>query len=235
VEARLLLERTALVIEPFESRPAAAWDQVERAVAEIVQKARRTVIEQYRCKEASLQIEFLMPDPFFVKAPDEFKLRWGRNPVAIGRVHPVVIRWRARLLDLTVPLEPWYASGARIDRKSPGRIRWLEQPECRGASSFCESCHGLVVLRFSPTDEFYDVIDAGFPFVAWLRAQPPNDDWDAFVQEFEQWAARHPLEMLPRELLVMRQRATNIGANLTLFWDDPEYADHWTRGDVLTS
>jgi hypothetical protein len=33
--------------------------------------------------------------------------------------------------------------------------------------------------------------------------------------------------MLPRELRGIRQNPTDLGASLTMFWDDPEYARHW--------
>lgn len=227
VEARLLLAGTVTVVQAFASRAVENWKGAEQGAAEIVRAARRIVIEQYGKDEGALDIEFLMPESCFSQAPDQFGLGLKANRATLGRVHSVVVRWRTRVLDpSSTELAPWYAVAKRIDRRASGQVQWLDSAAPQEAGRACTSCRGLLALGFLPQDEIDELIGAGFPFIAWLRSQPA-DGWPAFKQRFEAWAGAVPFDMLPRELRGIRQNPTDLGASLTMFWDDPEYARHW--------
>jgi hypothetical protein len=226
VEARLLLARTVTVVHAFPAQKVEDWSGAERAAGEVVLAARKIVIDQYRKGEDALDIEFLLPEGSFSRAPDQFGLALRPKRATLGRVHSVIVRWRARVLEpSTTELGPWYAAAQRIDRKASGKVEWLDvRPN--DADRVCTTCRGLLALGFLPEDEIEELIGAGFPFIAWLRS-PPADGWAAFKQRFERWAGGDAFELLPRRLRAIRQAPTDLGASLTMFWDDPEYARHW--------
>ena len=225
VEARLLFSGTVTVLQPFPPRIVDTWVGAEQAVAEIVRAARNIVIDQYRKEEDALDIEFLLPEGCFSQAPDQFGLGLKLNRATLGRVHSVIVRWRARILaPSTTELGPWYAAAKRIDRKAHGNVEWLDV--AKDASQACNSGRGLLALGFLPENEMEDLIGAGFPFIVWLRTQPP-DGWPAFKERFDIWVHSRRFELLPRELRTIRQSPADLGASLTMFWDDPDYAQHW--------
>lgn len=225
VEAKLLFAETANIVQPFPPRIVDTWAGAELAVAEIVRDARNIVIDKYRKEEGALDIEFLLPEGCFSQAPDQFGLGLRLNRATLGRVHSVVVRWRARILEpSTTELGPWYAAGKRIDRKAYGKVEWLDAT--KDANQACSSCGGLLALGFLPQNEMEDLIGAGFPFIVWLRSQPA-DGWPAFKERFDAWVRSRRFDQLPRELRAIRQSATDLGTCLTMFWDDPDYSKHW--------
>ncbi len=234
VEAKLFIADTAIVINAFGHTPAATWETVKTVVEDIVRQSRRVVIQQYGREEADLEVEFLLSDSFFLEAPDEFIIALNRlNKPRLGKLHPVVIRWRERILNPSdFELTPWQEAAAKVERKKPSIIHWFDREQSNDPVAACAECKGLVALRFLPKEELYNVIGAGFPFVAWLRSEPVSGNWEQFFQQFGHWAGQHIFESLPQKLRTIRQRNTDLGATLTLFWDDPDRSHHWTRSDV---
>jgi vWA-MoxR associated protein C-terminal domain len=235
VDAKVLVAGTAVVIKTFPNTSANNWEDVRTVVEDIVRHSRRIVIEEYGRDEADLEIEFLLSDSFFLEAPDEFIIALSRfNKPPLGKLHPVIIRWRERILTPSeFELTPWQEAAAKVDRGKPSVIQWLDRDQCSDPATACGKCKGLVTFRFLPKEELYKVIGAGFPFVAWFRSEPADGNWDQFVAQFNQWAALHIFEHLPQKVHTIRQKKTDLGAALTLFWDDPSLCRYWTRGDVI--
>ena len=45
------------------------------------------------------------------------------------------------------------------------------------AAPTTQTCQGLVVLKFLPAGDLLDIVNEGFPFMAWLRSEPDASDW----------------------------------------------------------
>jgi hypothetical protein len=234
VEAKLLFAGTVTVVRPLPRIAVDTWPKAEQAAVELVGQARKIVMGQLRKSDRDLDIEFLLPYGCFQQAPDEFILRLAA-PTALGRVHPVVVRCRARIVerwdwDLTL----WQAAGNRIDRKAKGMVEWLDPTGSKNAGPVYQTCKGLLALDFLPRDEIEDLVTAGYPFIAWLRSDPAGG-WDAFKQRFAEWAHASPFEQLPRGLPEIRRNPGDLGESLTMFWDDPNYTEHWPRAEEPTT
>jgi hypothetical protein len=235
IDAKVLVAGTTIVIKTFPNTSSNTWERVRTVVEDIVRQSRRIVIEEYGRDERDLEVEFLLSDSFFLEAPDEFIIALSKfNNPPLGKLHAVVIRWRERILTPSdFELTPWQEAAAKVDRGKPSVIHWLDREQCNDPSTACRNCKGLVMLRFLPKEELYNVIGAGFPFVAWFRTEPAGGNWEQFVEQFGHWAAQHNFEHLPQKVRTIRQKKTDLGAALTLFWDDPSHCRYWTRGDVI--
>lgn len=243
VAAQLFISESKEAIEPWGPWPASTWSEVELLVQKIVRAARKIVIRQYKVAESQLYIEFLLPAPFLLKAPDVVPF----NPSEIGekrlgQVHPVVVRWRERLLQPEdVEQTRWRNVSEQIAtfRKQTAAAIWLDMKDC---GPFCIDLgckYGVVALLFCPASgdtlkALYKVIDSGYPFIAWVRQAPLSGDFKTFQQEFETWIKSHLLESTPRQLREVRSRSIprDLAENMTLFWDDPDEDFDWKYTDV---
>jgi hypothetical protein len=233
IDAKVIVAGTAEVKMAFPNTSADSWKKIGTVVEGIVRESRRIVIEQYGRGEADLEIEFLLSANFFFEAPDEFIIALNElSKPPLGKLHAVVIRWRERILyPSEFELTPWQEAAAKVDRGKPSVIHWLDREQCKDPMAACGNCKGLVMLRFLPKEELYNVIGAGFPFVAWSRTEPASGSWDKFVEEFDKWVTPHIFEHLPQDIRGLRQKKPDLGGALTLFWDDPSLCRYWTRGD----
>lgn len=228
IHARLFVVDAATFVETFSVSPIGDWENAAVAIAGIVRKARDIVLNRYRRDDKALIIEFLMPAELLAQLPEQVPITVRRNTVVpLSQLHSVVLRLRERIAqrDRAVRIFEWETVGARIKRNVPSTVHWMDadrkEPTIR-------NCNGLVVLEFLPSTDLLDIVDIGFPFLAWLQGQPPNG-WAAFRQKFHGWAAALNFSELPRELRDIRQTPADVGAGLRVLWDDPEQTDHWFR------
>ena len=228
IDARLVIGGTSNVLRTFGPLHVTSWEGMEAQAAEIVREARRIVMDQYRRDEAALLVEFLMPAMFLSRSPDRLMVKLGAASRPLGRLHSVVVRLRDRIVQPsdTVNLDEWEAIASRIDRDGTSIVHWMDPTR---ATPTIETCQGLVVLQFLPRDDLVEIVNDGFPFIAWLRAEPDSADWAAFAQRFEAWAGAQPLKSLARDVRSIRRRPADVGTNLTLFWDDPNQIRHWSQ------
>jgi hypothetical protein len=227
VSARLVLADTSSTVRRFEPQIVSSWDAAEARVADIVREARRVVL-QYRRNESALLVEFLLPAAFLARAPDRFRVKLAAANAPLGSLHAVVVRMRERIAERAdaINLEEWGAIARRIDRNRASTVHWMEPT--RDAPT-TQTCRGLVVLKFLPADDLLDIVNEGYPFMAWLRGEPDASDWEAFIRKFEQWAGAQPFKGLARDVRTIRRKPTDVGVNLTLLWDDPDETGHWLQ------
>jgi hypothetical protein len=229
VSARLVLAGNFSTVRRFEPQIVASWDAAEARVADIVREARRIVLQEYRRNEESaLLVEFLLPAAFLTRAPDRVNVKLAAANKALGSLHGVVVRMRERIAERAdaINLEEWGTIGKRIDRNRTSTVQWMGPSRDTPTT---QTCRGLVVLKFLPADELLDIVNEGFPFMAWLRSEPDARDWEAFMRNFEGWASAQPFNRLAREVRTIRQGPADVGVNLTLLWDDPEETGHWLQ------
>jgi hypothetical protein len=234
VGARLVVAGRSRIVRRFAPQPVDSWEAAEARAAEIVRQARRIVLQQYRREENALLVEFLMPAVFLTRAPDRVMVKLAAANTPLGSLHAVVVRLRERIAERAdaINLEEWETIARRIDRDRNSTVHWMEPT--RHAPTI-ETCQGLVALKFLPAGELLDIVNEGFPFMAWLRSEPDAGDWEAFIRSFEQWAGAQPLRSLARSVRTIRRKPKDVGVNLTLLWDDPDEAGHWLQlGDVST-
>jgi hypothetical protein len=95
------------------------------------------------------------------------------------------------------------------------------------------TCQGLVALRFLPASDLLDIVNVGFPFIAWRRSEPAGG-WDDFAHRLEAWATAIPLKRLAADVRTIRTETNAVGTDMTLLWDDPDQIGHWQLDDVST-
>jgi len=228
IHARLFVVDTATFIETFTISPIGDWKTAAIAIAGVVQKARDIVLNRYRRDDKALIIEFLMPAELLTELPEQVPIALRRNKVVpLSQLHSVVLRLRERIAqrDRAINIFEWETIGARIKRNVPSTVHWMNDGR---KEPTVKNCEGLVVLEFLPNTDLLDIVDIGFPFLAWLQGHPPGG-WAAFRQQFQLWAAALKFSELPRELRDIRQTPAGVGADLRVLWDDPEQIDHWFR------
>jgi hypothetical protein len=226
IQAKLLVADSLTVVEAFPAVDVRSWSEAELAISDVVRHARKVVLNHRRLEE-NLAIEFLMPEWFFFEAPDQFQALRPKHE-RLGNIHSVVLRWRDRILHpYEVFLEPWLEAGERVERTALGTIHWLDHQQCINAAGECQVCSGLAVLSFLPErTQIEMLVEAGFPFIAWLRGAPTLG-WQEFQIALETSVRQHPFEELPNEIRKIRRQNSDFGTLLAVFWDDPRYKDHW--------
>jgi hypothetical protein len=238
VEARLLVSHTMERIKELPSINAnGSWASAREAVAALVKKARKevsSVLAQNERLEDRLDIEFVLYEAFFTEAPDRFGIPLPIDPCPLGRVHPVVIRWVNRVEEPWDAGEVWFAIAAKIDRQARPKVRWLERAGREHVAACANGCDGLLALSFVPDlGAIVDLLNAGFPFVAWPRQAAQERPWEKFRSELDEWAARTSrFDELPRALRSIRDTDTALGSHLTLLWDDPSCPKYWLSQPV---
>jgi len=234
IDARLVVAGTSNVVRTFAERQVTTWEAIEARVSEIVTESRELVIKMYVRDESALLVEFLMPSAYLTRTPDRLIVKLGGISRPLGRLHSVVVRLRERVIqrDYAINLAEWETIASRIDRDRASAVHWMD---CTRAAPTIDTCCGLVVLQFLPSDDLLDIVNEGFPFLAWLRSEPDAGNWAEFVRQFDAWAGGRPLRNIARDVRTIRRKPTDLGANLTLFWDDPDQIGHWLRlADVET-
>ena len=193
VSAQLILADTFSTVRRFEPQIVASWEAAEARIAEIVREARRIVLQQYRRDESALLVEFLLPSVFLTRALDRVKVKLAAANAPLGSLHAVVVRMRERIAERAdaINLEEWGMIAKRIDRNRATTVHWMEPT--RDAPT-TQTCRGLVVLKFLPADDLLDIVNEGFPFMAWLRSEPDASDWETFIRSFERWAGAQPFK-----------------------------------------
>jgi hypothetical protein len=221
LRALLVVDGTTNVKHRFAPVAVTTLESIDEAAAAIIHQAREIVMTTYGRGEGALLVEFLMPAPFLQHAAEALPLLIGGRQRMLGVVHPVIVRLRERTAErnLAFNLDEWERAGKRIDRQRPGTIHWVDDTRVFPA---IDTCEGIVALQFLPGEEVMDIVDEGFPFMAWLRTEPAGEGWTAFVRSFDGWARRSPLRELARTVPAIRRSASIRDVGLTLFWDDPE-------------
>ena len=191
VGARLVVAGTCSTVRSFEPQIVSSWEVAETRVAEIVREARRIVLQQYRRDESALLVEFLLPAAFLTRAPDRVKVKLAAANAPLGSLHAVVVRMRERNTERAdaINLKEWETIAKRIDRNRASTVHWMEPTR---AAPTTQTCQGLVVLKFLPAGDLLDIVNEGFPFMAWLRSEPDASDWEGFIRGFERWAGAQP-------------------------------------------
>ena len=90
-----------------------------------------------------------------------------------------------------------------------------------------DTCQGLVVLQFLPTDELIDIVYDGFPFMAWLAANRTRTTGRRLRRSSSMGRRSTAAGALARDVGQFGSRPTDRGDSLTLFWDDPDQTGHW--------
>jgi len=221
LRALLVVEGTTIVKHRFDPVGVTTWESIEEKAAEIIHAAREIVMFSYRRTEDALLVEFLMPAPFLQQAAESLPLEVDYRRRALGVVHPVVVRLRERTTEphRAFNVDLWAQVGKRVQRDLPGTIHWARKAK---EIPSIDACTGIIALQFLPGESVIDIIDEGFPFMAWLRGDPNADGWTEFVTSFEKWAEASNLRELARNVRAIRRNAPMREVGLTLFWDDPE-------------
>jgi hypothetical protein len=241
LDARLVDADTARLIHAFGTERITSWNDVTQKVAIIARGAREIVLNKFRRKAETLLVEFLMPSVFITEAPDRVPVRVGGASQLLGDLHAVVVRLRERIAQRhdVFCLDEWERAARRIDRHGASVVQWMD-PEC--ATPTIDTCAGLVGLKFFPTSNPIHIVNRGFPYMVWLHPDRekagPNDpveppfDWEGFITHFDAWAKKLRLNDVPRDVRAMRRTSLDLGARLTLFWDDPDRVGHWILSEI---
>ena len=234
IDALLVVAGTSDIKRTFPAQRVATWAAVEAKVSEIVRESREFVLQKRSRNESALLVEFLMPSEFLSQSIESVNVKLGPVSKPLGLLHSVVVRLheRARNRAYAINIEAWEELARRIDRDSKCTVHWMDRTRTQPT---IETCSGLVVLKFLPACELLEIVNEGFPFLAWLRSEPVAGDWNAFERQFADWASQYPLRNLAREVRKIRRKNKDLGENLALFWDDPDQIGHWLRFcDVAT-
>ena len=177
-------------------------------------------------------VEFLMPAAFLDRTPDQLTLKLAGGSRTLGCLHSVVIRLRERIVQPwdVINLEEWKEIARRIDRNCATTVHWMDDAH---KAPTVATCQGLVALRFLPNDALLDIVNLGFPFIAWLRSDP-KAGWKNFEERLEAWARALPLNRLASHVHAIRGDVNDVGSDMTLLWDDPDQIGHWQLDDVST-